>query len=47
MTRYKITDQLHFIYTVLPQEALYYKVKTRRRQDKQHIETEREKQLYK
>lgn len=32
---------------LLPQEALYYKVKTRRRQDKRHIETEREKQLYK
>lgn len=32
---------------LLPQEALYYKVKTRRRQDKWHIETEREKQLYK
>lgn len=32
---------------LLPREALYYKVKTRRRQDKRHIETEREKQLYK
>lgn len=32
---------------LLPQEALYYKVKTRRRQDKRHIGTEREKQLHK